>query len=127
MALEDWRPTVEQISAHLRARTVDEGGNVVTAFTEETRPTRLQVESMIEDAVEDVRGRFTSGNIPEGAYSAAYRAAALRAAYYVELSYFPEQAVENSPFLQLRALAEVAMSALIAHAQMRDLFAETSA
>jgi hypothetical protein len=117
---------------HLRARTRVDGEDLVTGelagtFTEDTQPTADQVDAAISEAVAEVLSIFTSGEVPEASKVAAARAATLKAAYFVEVSYFPEQAegATSSPYLQLRAMAESAMGTLIAAATTRDLFGST--
>lgn len=132
LAVVSWRPVLEEVAAQLRVRTYEDGsgmvagGDLAGTFTADTRPTATEAEQLIDQAAEDVLSHFTSGEIPLGSYASARRAATLRAAHLIELSYFPEQQ-EDSPYLQLRALAEGAMSNLIAVAQIRDLFGERAA
>lgn len=129
LAVVSWRPVLEEVAAQLRVRTYEDGtgdlagSDLAGTFTADTRPTASEAEQLIDQASEDVLSHFTSGEIPLGSYASARRAATLRAAHLIELSYFPEQQ-EDSPYLQLRALAEGAMSNLIAVAQIRDLFGE---
>jgi hypothetical protein len=92
----DWRPTVAQVAAILRARTYAEGSDEVDAgeevgtFDNTTRPTSDQVEELIDLAVADVSMRV-GVDIPEALRASAQRVAALRAASEIERSYLPEQ------------------------------------
>lgn len=123
-----WRPTLAAIGALLRARTIgdteDASGVELGTFDTTTRPTGAQVELLIDGACADVEAVFASGTVPTGSQTQARRVAELRAALMVELSFFPEQAAENSPYLQLRAAADEAMRRLVATSQVRDLFGE---
>lgn len=94
----DWRPTVAQVGAILRARTYTdgdvgelEGGSEVGTFTNATRPTGAQVEELIDLAVADITGRVAA-EFPDYLMASAQRVTALRAAAEVERSYIPEQA-----------------------------------
>lgn len=119
-----WSPTVEEVAEHVSARTKTDDGVYVGTFNEDTRPTGEQVETLIANAVADVRAVFTADEVPESSWSFAKRAAELKAALFIELSYFPEQAQDNSPYLQLRALSDQAMKNLIARATALDMFGE---
>jgi len=84
------RPTVDQVAALLRARTKDFDGNEVGTFNDATRPTALEVAEIIELAYGEITGAV--GSIAYDPCSlAATSLVALRAAMWVELSYFPEQ------------------------------------
>jgi len=137
----DWRPTVEEVATAIRSRTYQDGkpdsdpddeildnvvgGSQAGTFTENTDPTDEEVEAHITDACADVLIPFLSGAVPEASYSAARRAATLKAALAVELSKFRTSGgAENSPYIQLRIDADNAMKALLISAQTRDLFAE---
>lgn len=112
MAVSDWTPTVVDVGAILRARTVDTNGSEIGTFTLETRPTEVQVSSLVGQAVGDV----VSGvgmDIPEQHWSDARAVAALGTAMLVELSYFPEQVTTGrSPYEQLKELYEARLSRL---------------
>lgn len=123
----DWRPTVDQVATHIRARTAtDESGDEVGTFTADTRPTADQVEDIIDDKVQEILAVFVSGEVPEASFGAAHRAVRLSAAAEVEQSYFPADpsAESGSPYPQLRVRADAALKILIDGAQVRDLFNE---
>lgn len=125
----DWRPTADDIAAHLRARTYtgdDDSlvGDEAGEFTETTRPTLDQVNALIDLACEDILAVFISDEVPEASYRAAKRAAGLKAALFVELSYFPEQTEDSSPYLQLRTLSDNALTTLVNTSNVRNLFGE---
>jgi hypothetical protein len=119
-----WAPSVQDVARHLTARTKDDNGAYVGTFNNDTRPTADQVQALIDTAVALVRGMFTAADVPEEVQAQAKEAATLKAALSVELSYFPEQAQDNSPYLQLRALSDQAMQTLIARATALDMFGE---
>jgi len=96
--------TPEDVAALLRARTKDSNGDELGAWTDDTRPTRDEVQALIDQARGLVSAR-TGPTIPspcQGGYEALV---ALQAAALVELSYFPEQVPpEQSPYTHLREL-----------------------
>lgn len=110
-------PDVAQVGALLRARTrtirassLDESGDQyaqgeeIGTFNDDTRPTGTQVEVLIAQAVGDMTGRV-GADIDEGLHVTAQSLVAIRAAMYVELSYFPEQIdAGQSPYDRLRSL-----------------------
>lgn len=94
MATSDYTPTVSEVAAYLRTRTKskfqDEG-----EFNDETRPTAGEVESLIEEAVQEVAtsiGELDS-ELPcaMNLRSRAKGAVTLYACILIEASYFPEQ------------------------------------
>lgn len=117
-------PTLADVGAQLWARTVDDEQESTGEFTENTAPTKVQAQKMLDQAYEDVRAVCVQGEIPERSYPAARRAITLRAAYLIELSYFPEQTTDtaDSAYLQLRAQYEAALATFIRVAQLRDAF-----
>lgn len=119
-----WPPSVADVAKHLRARLKDDDGNYGTTFDADTRPTGDEAQALLNNAVAIVRGMFTADDVPANCQNLASEAAILKAALFVELSYFPEQAQDNSPYLQLRALSDQAMATLIARATALDMFGE---
>lgn len=92
-----WAPTVVQVAARIMARTRLENGASAKTFTNETEPTDSQVTEVINQAVSLMRPRL--GPVPDALADQAQALAALRAAYMVELAYFPEQVDTTvSPF-----------------------------
>lgn len=93
----NWAPAVVQVAARIMARTrLDNGGSAGT-FTSETTPTAQQVTEVVSQAVSLMRPRL--GPVPDVLADQAQALAALRAAYMVELAYFPEQVDTSiSPF-----------------------------
>lgn len=122
--MADWAPDVEDVARQLIARTEDENGNRQGTFNDDTSPTGDEVTALIDGAVEDVRGLFTASDVPESCQALAKRVVTLKTALYIELSYFPEQASDNSPYLQLRAAADSAVNRLVSKAVALDMFTE---
>jgi hypothetical protein len=93
----NWAPTVVQVAARIMARTRIENGTSAGTFNTETEPTGSQVSEVISQAVSLMRPRL--GPVPDALVDQAQALAALRAAYMVELAYFPEQTeTAVSPF-----------------------------
>lgn len=86
-------PTVDELSALLRARTYS-NGQQEGVFNSETRPTASQVADLISMAAGYVLGR-TGADVPDDLLPAVRYATALRAAMLIEMSYWPEQANET--------------------------------
>lgn len=118
------KPDLEEVAVLLWARTVDDGQETNGEFTADTQPTAVQAQMLLDQAFEDVRAVCVAGEIPERSVDAAKRATALRAAYLIELSFFPEQTADmaDSPYLQLRYQAETALQSFILVSQLRDMF-----
>lgn len=109
LSLVNWRPTVSEVASRIRNRTIDENGNELGTFTNNTEPTASQVEDLIDESVDEMISIFTETVIdaPTGPDPDAYRkvvraAAAALTAANVELTYFgKEVARDNSPYKQL--------------------------
>jgi hypothetical protein len=107
----NWRPTVAEVAALIRARTIDNNGNEVGTFTNDTTPTATQADELIDKAVEDLYPVFKStvpdAPVPPNASPEAYREAvsalaAARAALLVELTHFGKEVAQgNSPYKQM--------------------------
>jgi hypothetical protein len=104
-----FRPVVDEVGAILRARTYANaseegkggdlaGGELVGNFSDETSPTKDQVEELIPQAAVDVT--LEVGTVPGELFAEARRVAALRAATEIERSYIPEQADETKTIYQ---------------------------
>lgn len=97
-------PGVGDVGAHLRVRTRDANGNEVGTFTNNTRPTRDQVERLIESAASKVTSKIGTAIAP-ALWVKASTTIALRAAMFVELSFFADQIAANrSPYNELKTL-----------------------
>jgi hypothetical protein len=109
-------PTLGDVATLVRARTVDENGNR-GAFTSSTNPTDDQVDELIGRAVDEVRrrgGPTLASTDDESLIAAARELAAIRAAMLVELSYYPEQANEDSSaYARLKEMWDEQMGALL--------------
>lgn len=114
MPTADWAPALSDVGAVLRARTTDTNGAQVGSFTVNTRPTGQQVQDLIDQfAVPNVAA--VTGEVPAAAWEAARSAAAINAAMYVELSYFPEQINSGrSPYPQLKEMYDQMLARLTA-------------
>jgi hypothetical protein len=83
-------PTTQDVAALLRTRTKDLNGTEVGEFTADTRPTTDEATAAIAQAYAEVTGRI-GFEIAERWRDAARALIAIRAAMWIELSYFPEQ------------------------------------
>lgn len=102
--LADLLVSVAQVANHLRARTKGgpNGQSELGTFDTTTRPTATDVQAKIRAAAGHVATRL-GPRIPETALSDARDAVALRAAYRIERSYWPEQLeADNSTFRSLK-------------------------
>lgn len=103
MPISEYTPTLDDVGALLRARTVDAGGNEVGTFTATTRPTNVEAEALINDAVKDAYTLFGE-DIPDAAdldnpdaiRDSAREAVGYHAAALVELSHYPEQVARGN-------------------------------
>ena len=128
----DYRPTIADVAVRLRARLRTRGGAAVDTFTTDTAPTAVQVDAIIDEALEEVAAEIGSNipNVPvdpsdpdQTARNAAKRLVSLYAAMMVELSYFPEQvSTERSSYKQLKELFDTRLPKVKAAAdQAREL------
>ena len=91
-------PTVDDVAALERTRTIAEGNTEEVTFTEATRPTYSDVEDLIEQAVDLVLSELPM-KFPKRHYDSVQRAAALYAAVLVEGSFHREQSEAGSSSL----------------------------
>jgi hypothetical protein len=84
------KPTTVDVAAILRARTKDLDGQEVGDFNANTRPTGTDVEKIIDLAYNEVTGR-SGVYLGTRCASLAYALVTIRAAMWVEGSYWPEQ------------------------------------
>lgn len=119
-----WRPSVAEIAALLRARTYSKGtvdpdnpmaavagGELVGEFTEETRPTAADVERQIDQVCADMEGSI--GAIPGELIEATRAVAAKKTGAEVERSYIPTESEDSrSIFQTLRMSGEEGLSKL---------------
>lgn len=107
-------PTTADVAAILRARTKDLDGAEVGDFTDNTRPTGTEVDRLIAMAYAEVSGQVGT-NLYEPCASSARTLIAVRAAMWVELSYWPEQVrSDRSAYAELEDQWTASLPALIA-------------
>jgi hypothetical protein len=105
-------PSVSDVADLLRARTKDNLGNEIGTFTEDTRPTSMDVLHMIEKASNGVTS-WLDYDIPEEMYEQTRVLVTVGAAMLVELSYFPEQVgTDRTAYDELKALYDQGLEAL---------------
>lgn len=95
MATSDYKPTVSEVAKYLRTRTKGALNEGTGEFTEDTRPTEVQVSGLIDQAVDEVAtsiGTLDSDLPCAGNLKATAKGAViLYACVLIEMSYFPEQ------------------------------------
>jgi hypothetical protein len=102
----EWTPSVEDVAAHIRARTKNPAGKEVGTFDATTRPTGEEVERLISKGVRRVMTQV-GDPCTEELREDAGAAAALYTAMLIEQSYFPEQTTATgSSFNSLMKLWE---------------------
>jgi hypothetical protein len=106
-----WAPTLRTVAAHIPSRTRQIGTEAAPGdnepagtFNDTTMPTGVLVAELIDRACAVVAGRMGDPVMP-AAYPIAAAAAALWAAYWVELGW-PERDADVTVWAQLRADAE---------------------
>lgn len=115
MAEATFSPTVEDVAALIRARTKIPGGGEAGTFTEQTRPTKAEVERIIAQAVDHVAAAIGGEPCNEQLVQSSTAAAGMLAAVLVESSYWPEQAeARGSTAIRLESLFDKRMKALTA-------------
>jgi hypothetical protein len=98
LPVDDYRPDLEDVGSVILSRTKDQFGNVTGTFSSDTTPNDMQVSALIEKATSRISMKIGT-DIPDVCWDDAKTLTALRAAMYVETTYFPEQIVENrSPY-----------------------------
>jgi hypothetical protein len=83
-------PTVADVARLLRARTKDLTGTEIGTFNDNTRPTGDEVDELIKLAYAEVTGQ-SGTRLGDPCAGGASALIVIRAAMWVELSYFPEQ------------------------------------
>jgi hypothetical protein len=114
-------PTVDDVGALLRARTQDDHDDEIGTFTADTRPTDVQVQKIIDQAVSVVFTRTGAMDTPPldcptapSLRTNAASCASMLAVMLVELSYFPEQVrSDRSAFEDYRDLWNTLMDSLV--------------
>lgn len=126
---DSWWPTVDDVAGLLRARTKPrDGQEYLGTFNASTRPTDTEVRVLIGQAAAQITAAFAAGEVPASSAEDAKQAALLKAAMWVETSYFPEQVEEGAGGIlpSLRLLAEAARTTMVNSANVRSLFGESS-
>jgi hypothetical protein len=109
----DWAPSLQQVGSHVPSRTRSVTTNdPLGTFSDDTAPTGTDVTQLIADACTHVQA-LTGLPVPAEATGQAQLAAALWAAYWVELGW-PERDADVSVASQLRTDAEAATKAAVA-------------
>lgn len=111
---ELYRPTVSQIGALLRQRTIakSSGGREIGTFTADTRPSAEQVEDIIDDAVAQVQMDIGQ-TLPEKVWDMAQSVIGLYSAMLVELTFFAgDVAANRSPYAQFEKLYAARLASL---------------
>lgn len=110
MPVSDYKPTLAEVGARIRARTRTANGNEIGTFTENTKPKAEQVDTIIDLALADVAADI-GADIPEGeAREAAKSLASLYSAMQVELSCFADEVRKGqSPYQEFAELYKLRM------------------
>lgn len=105
-------PTVAALAAVMRARTLGAGNTITGQFSDETTPTADQAQEIILRATGDITGRVGT-QIPDTQRELARSAILYKAAYLIELGYFPEQIdTDRSPADHYNSLWREALTGL---------------
>lgn len=106
-------PTVDEVAAHCQARLVLRGGGNSETFTDQTKPTKAQVEKLLDDAGKRVSSKTGGTPCNDDLIADAQGTAAIYAAMLIEQSYYPGQTRDQgSSFQSLLALWKDAISDL---------------
>lgn len=114
-----WRPSLAQVGSISRSRTRVPMGEEQGTFTDETRPTADEVQTLIErQAVPRVASRLstvtTDCELNADLIQRATDLAALFTSMLIELSYYPEQVSEgNSPYGRYKELWDEDMKSFL--------------
>src|SRR5262245_48713098 len=84
------KPTVEDVASVLRARTKDLDGIEIGDFNENTRPTGTEAQRLIDIAYDEITG-YVGAALPTRCAGHARSLCIKRAAWWIEVSYWPEQ------------------------------------
>lgn len=111
--VESYTPTLAEVGALLRGRTRFNGSELGT-FTSNTHPTADQVTVIINSVVGKLEAKF-GNDPPDELMASARHLVALRAALFVELTFFGDQIGANrSPYPQLKQLYDDELKDFIA-------------
>lgn len=84
----DWTPTDDDVAALIPTRTGDETGRALASFSSSTVPTQAQVLAICAECATEVAAFV--GDVDDSLTDMAKRTAALAAASYVELQFYPD-------------------------------------
>jgi hypothetical protein len=111
-----WRPSLRDVADYLQVRIVDAGGNFLEVWTADTTPTAAQIQTKIDRAVRDVRrdlGPELETTTDTDLIGEARDLAAMRAAMFVELSFYPQRLdSEESVYAGLKVLYDEGIARL---------------
>jgi hypothetical protein len=99
------RPSIDEVAALERTRTIDSGGNEKDTFDATTRPTGDEAAGLVEQAIDDVLAELPQTFDP-GHYEQVERAVTFRAAMLIETSYFREEVGAATPALVYQQRAD---------------------
>jgi hypothetical protein len=121
VVLRNYVPALDEVAQFVSARIVDEGNNYLATWTGTTSPTDAQIETKIATAARDVRrevGPTLETSTDEDLIASARELAAMRAAMYVEASFYPEQAnSDQSTYSLYKTLYDEGIASLKATVQ----------
>jgi hypothetical protein len=123
MPVTDYTPSVKEVAAMLVSRTFRSGtvsqqeGNLVGDFDETTRPTKVQAQALIAQALNEVGPKINEPPAGQeqlpGVYALAKLAVARRAAMLVLVSFFDEDLEQaSSGYDELERLYKEALADL---------------
>jgi hypothetical protein len=104
-------PTVDQVASLERTRTIEDSGDEVFTFDSGTRPTNVEVENLIEQAVPAVCGSLRAA-FPTRYYPDVQHLVCLYTAILLEGSYFREQVSTEGAMSVWRTLYTTSLTAL---------------
>lgn len=113
MAEPTFAPSVADVASYIRARTKIAGGVEAGTFTDSTRPTKVEVENLLDQAVDHVSGVIGGDPCNAQLRDSARVSAAMYTAILIEVSYFPETSSnQGSSAVRLEALFKDRMKTL---------------
>jgi len=104
-------PTVDQVAALERTRTIEESGDEVFTFDSGTRPTNVEVENLIDQAVPAVCGSLRAA-FPTRYYPDVQHLICLYTAILLEGSYFREQVSSEGAMSVWRLMYDQSLAGL---------------
>jgi len=90
----EWTPTLPDVAGVILVRSRDNNGVIQNTFTENTIPTAEEARMLIDKAVNNVRPLIGT-DIPEDLIQEAQDVTALRAAMYIELTFYGNEVAQN--------------------------------